>query len=409
MDGVITKEDQEFLDSFRAEGTDSQQQTTEQQQADNAAAADTTTEQTTDEDVNQDQKVEGTETAEAGTVTSQAEADASTTNQQIENKAGTEAANAQVDAGSNGAGGSGDEKKVEKTEASTTTNAELETFKAQVLAPFKADGKEFKPSSLEELQQLAKMGINYTRKMQEHAVHRKFTTMLERAGLLDEDKLAFAIDVVSSKNPQAIAKLLKESNIDPLDIDTRTDPAYVAGDHKISDKEMAARSTIEDIRSREGGQEVIDMITGTWDNQSQIDVVNDPQGLEVVYQHKQSGVYDRVAAFVERQRLTNQIPATMPFVQAYIAAFNQLAHAGQLNDLVATAGSNVHNAQTQPAQVKEPVATKVAAPKSKVTNGAAASAASVSQPSRRAVNTNVDLAQMSDEAFLQAMNQSLKV
>lgn len=290
-------------------------------------------------------------------------------------------------------------------EPDKTTKTTDEEFRAQALAPLRAAGRDVQIQSVEELRQLAQKGIDYTRKTKALAETRKFTTMLERAGLLDEDKLTFLIDL-NAKNPQAIAKFLKDSEIDPLDIDTRSEPAYVAGDHKVSDQEINVRNTIEDIVSRDGGQDVIDLITNTWDKQSQAEVVNDPNGLEVVYQHKQSGVYDRVVEFVERQRLVNNIPASTPFIHAYVQAFRHMANTGQFADIQAKIDAGVHNAQTQPAQVREPVATRTAAPKPKVTNGAAASAASVSQPTRVQQSTATDLSKMSDEAFMKAMSQS---
>lgn len=299
----------------------------------------------------------------------------------------------------------GDPAKAVQPEKPTDKTTAPEDFRAQALAPLRAAGRDVQIQSIEELRQLAQKGIDYTRKTSALAASRKYTTMLERAGLLDEDKLTFLIDL-NAKNPQAIAKFLKDSQIDPLDIDTRSEPAYVAGDHKVSDQEITVRSTIEDIVSRDGGQEVIDLISNTWDKQSQAEVVNDPNGLEVVYQHKQSGVYDRVVDFVEHQRLVNNIPASMPFIQAYVQAFQVMAQAGQFADIQAKVDAGVHNATSQPAQVREPVATRTATPKPKVTNGAAANAASVSQPTRAQVTTPTDLASMSDEAFMKAMTQS---
>jgi hypothetical protein len=117
-------------------------------------------------------------------------------------------------------------------EAAPTINYEEQYNR--LMAPFKANGKMITLNSPEELIQLAQMGANYTRKMQDIQPHRKVLQMLQNNGLLDEGKLSFLIDL-DKKDPEAIKKLIKDTGMDPLDIDTSVEPDYKEGNHIVSD------------------------------------------------------------------------------------------------------------------------------------------------------------------------------
>ena len=71
--------------------------------------------------------------------------------------------------------------------------------------------------------------------------------MLEKEGLLDQNKLNNLIDL-SKKEPKAIAQLLKDSGIDPLDIDTAEEVSYKPTDYGVTDKEFQLNQVIDDIK-----------------------------------------------------------------------------------------------------------------------------------------------------------------
>ena len=48
--------------------------------------------------------------------------------------------------------------------------------------------------------------------------------------------------MLSKKNPKAIAKLIKESDLDPLDIDKDAPTDYQPTDYSVTDKEIEFRS-----------------------------------------------------------------------------------------------------------------------------------------------------------------------
>ena len=292
---------------------------------------------------------------------------------------------------------------VVKPVVTTEAVPEVVNFEAkykEAMAPLKANGKTIEIQSMDELRQLASMGANFTRKMQDIAPHRKILAMLENNGLLDEAKLSFFIDL-DKKNPEALKKLIKDSGVDPLDIDVSSEPAYKAGNHAVSDSEIAFRAVLEDLQSTPTGQETISLINSSWDQASKEELWKAPEVMATIQQQRENGIYDTISAEINRQAMLGKIPAGTPFIQAYLTVGNELNTRGVFTNLNAPNNKGVQNAPTQTiASVNAPVATRVVAPKSQVTNGAAANAAASTRQTQKRVLPVVNLQSMSDDDFL---------
>lgn len=288
------------------------------------------------------------------------------------------------------------EAQIEGTQPSADGEAmSPEDFQKAVMAPFKANGKTFTPKSPKEVIQLMQMGANYTRKMMDIQPHRKVLTMLQNNDLLDEGKLDLLISV-SKKDPEAIKKFLKDSGIDPLDIDTQSEAAYVEGSHLVTDNEVQFNSAVEDLLQAEAGAETLQMIRGKWDQASKDALWKEPSLIAAIHQQKQSGVYDFIADEVERQRTLGAIPADTPFIKAY-----QL-----VGDHLAKSGATIPGAQADPVEQPkpeakpQPVATKAAVPKAKVDNGDKAGAAGSSRTSAKPAKVLVNPLSLPDDEFM---------
>lgn len=274
-------------------------------------------------------------------------------------------------------------------EAAPTINYEQEYNR--LMAPFKANGKMITLNSPDELIQLAQMGANYTRKMQDIQPHRKVLQMLQNNGLLDEGKLSFLIDL-DKKDPEAIKKLIKDTGMDPLDIDTSIEPAYKEGNHRISDEDVAFTTALEDIKSTPNGIETIQVIN-QWDHASKDLLWKSPDLMAVIHSQRDNGIYDRIATEIDRRKTLGIIPATVPFIQAYRVVGDELNNQGKFNDLVKPIPKN-----------NQPIATRVVTPKPTVTNGTKASAASTTHSVTTSAKQLVNPLAMSDEDFLKQMN-----
>ena len=269
----------------------------------------------------------------------------------------------------------------------------------EAMAPLKANGKTIEIQSMDELRQLASMGANFTRKMQDIAPHRKILAMLENNGLLDEAKLSFFIDL-DKKNPEALKKLIKDSGVDPLDIDVSSEPAYQAGNHAVSDSEIAFRAVLEDLQSTPTGQETISLINSSWDQASKEELWKAPEVMATIQQQRENGIYDTISAEINRQAMLGKIPAGTPFIQAYLNVGNEMNARGAFTN-VNTPNKGVQNAPMQTTvPVTAPVATRVVVPKPQVTNSAAANAAASTRQTQKRVLPVVNLQSMSDDDFL---------
>jgi hypothetical protein len=280
-----------------------------------------------------------------------------------------------------------------KQAAGQTSDFDYKSGYEKLMAPFKANGKVITPQSPEEAVSLMQMGANYTRKMQEIQPYRKYLLMLENNGLLDEGQLSYAIDLVK-KNPEAIKKLVKDSGIDFLDVNPDEEVHYQAGNHRISDAEAAFATELEDAKSTPDGQSALQVISTTWDDQSKQALLDNRGLVNTIVEQKANGIYDRIVTEVERMRMLGQIPPGTAFLAAYNHVGNHLAANGGFNDLVK---------QTPAVEVKpvvQPVATRVAAPKTEVTNSQQAAAASPSRVTPRKAEALVNPLSMSDEDFM---------
>lgn len=272
---------------------------------------------------------------------------------------------------------------------------DYKAFYEKLMAPLKANGKTIEIKNPDEAVQLMQMGANYTRKMQALAPHRKVLLMLENNGLLDEGKLSFLIDI-EKKNPEAIRKLIKDSGIDPLDIDTTQVSTYQEGNHRVADDEVGFRTALDELSSNPEGVETLKVINTQWDQASKEILWKQPDVMELINQQRADGTYDLITTELERQRLLGQVPPNVPFLHAYKKIGDDLAQAGAFNHL-----SSQH-AGTKP---HVPVATRTAAPKQAVTNNDKASAASTTRSTSRKADTVVNPLALSDDEFMKQVDQ----
>lgn len=290
----------------------------------------------------------------------------------------------------------GDPKK-ETPKAEVQTPPDYEAFYNQIMTPFKANGKTIKLQNPEEAIKLMQMGANYTKKVQELTPHRKVLTMLQNNGLLDESKLSYLIDL-ENKNPDAIKKLVKDSGIDPLDINTAEESAYKPVNHSVTDEEVNFYSKLDDVKSTQEGMETLQVIDKTWDQTSKEALWKDPSIMDVIQRQRGLGVYDQIVDEIDRLRMLGDLPPNTPFLIAYKAVGEQIQ-----------ARNGFVLKQPTPVQQTDPVVvtTRVAQPKSEVANTDKARAASPSRTTPAKAKTISNPLAMDDDEFLKSMANRL--
>ncbi|RKZ80694.1 MAG: hypothetical protein DRQ35_01810 [Gammaproteobacteria bacterium] len=184
----------------------------------------------------------------------------------------------------------------------------------QLFAPFKANGRDMQISSVDDAMTLMKMGANYNKKMQGLKPNLRLMKMLENNKLLDEEKLSFLIDL-QNKNPQAIAKLVKDSGFDAIDHDEdNTD--YTPGTYTVNENEVNLDMVLDEIKDTPTFQKTIDVISKKWDADSRKLVQNDPSIIRKINEQMESGLYDQLMNIVENEKALGRL-TEMSDLQAY--------------------------------------------------------------------------------------------
>lgn len=296
-------------------------------------------------------------------------------------------------------------KEVKEKEAKETVVdvPDYEGFYNQIMAPFKANGKEFKPQSPEEAIRLMQMGAGYGRKLQDLQPALKTLRMLEKHDLLNENELSFLIEV-RNKNPDAIKKLIKDSGIDPLDLGDHDNVSYTPVNHAVSNEEMAFQEALDEVQAQPTGLETLRVINQTWDETSKSVLGKEPQLLGVIQSQRDDGTYDAIIAEIDRQKLLGHIPTNTPLLQAYKIAGDSLS----ARQLLPVQRQATKPTPTQPApRPVQPnvVATRPAAPKaSQVVNSDKAQAAAPTKSTPRKAAAVINPLAMADEDFLKQFN-----
>lgn len=207
----------------------------------------------------------------------------------------------------------------------------------KLTAPFRANGKEMKVDSVDDAIRLMQLGANYNKKMAAMKPGLKALKLLETNGLLDEEKLSFLIDL-DKKKPEAITKLLKDSKIDPLDIDVQKEDEYKPTKYTVSDRELELDSVLEELQNSQHYDRLLKVVTDDWDKASRQIVATTPQLLKVIDAHMANGVYDLISTEVEKRRMLGGL-GSVSDLEAYRTVGDELHAAGKFAHLEPKQGS----------------------------------------------------------------------
>jgi hypothetical protein len=298
----------------------------------------------------------------------------------------------------------------EKTPADETTETTVETkertepekkgevdYKAEyerLTAPFKANGKEVKVDSVDDAIALMQMGANYTKKMSALKPNLKLLKTLENHGLLSEEKIGFLVDL-SRKDPAAITKLVKDSGLDPMDLDTGKADAYKQKTYAVDDNEIELDTVLDELQGSPTYTRTLDVVSNKWDAASKQVISKSPQLLKVINDHVASGIYDLISAEVEREQMLGRLSG-LSNIEAYRKVGDAIDARGGFAHLVkAPASKTTANAPKPP----EVIAAKPKAEEDDKLNEKRRAASSTKPAAQVAPPVNYNPLLMSDEEF----------
>ena len=196
-----------------------------------------------------------------------------------------------------------------------TKEFDYESAYKKISKPFKANGVDMQVKSPEDIVRLMQMGANYQKKMGQMKPNLKIIKMLENNELLNEEKLNNLIDL-SKKDPKAIAKLIQESDLDPLEIDKDAPTEYEPTNYSITDKEYNLDRVLDDIKDTEFFNKTINVLTKEWDTESRSVISDQPEIIGIINAHMTNGIYDEVNAQLQQEKALGKLNG-IPDVHAY--------------------------------------------------------------------------------------------
>jgi len=268
----------------------------------------------------------------------------------------------------------------EETEESAEPELDYKTSYDAIMAPLKVSGKEVQVKSIDDLRNLANMGIDYSRKMRDMKPLRAVGETLAKAGILndgvvDEAALTQLLDIKNG-DKDAIGALLKQQNIDPLDMDIE-DMEYVPKTSMVTEQDLAISDVETELVSRGSVDNVITEL-GKLDEQSKQFFQETPANLLKLDDDIRSGIYTEVMSTIQYERSLGRLNGVSD-IDAYIQI--------------------VSNKTAPTVQQEAPVAPEKPKPSS-----AKRKAAGITKraPAKKTVKT-YDYANMSDEEFEKLM------
>ena len=265
---------------------------------------------------------------------------------------------------------------------------------AKLYAPFRANNKEMKIDSVDDAIQLMQMGANYASKMAALKPNLKVLRTLEKHNLLTEDKINYLIDL-DKKDPAAIAKLIKDSGIDPLDVNVDEESTYSPKSHAVTNSEVELAEVLDELRDSPSFSNTIDIVGNKWDDHSRDLIAQSPAVIRLINDHVADGTYEVVMDMVQKERMMGRLDG-VPDVVAYDRIGTAMRDQGLL-------GARAQPAQKAPQKPADaPAPKKVAIPadiKNKQAKRAAASPRKASPEPKKGFDPDVNPLSLPDEEF----------
>ena len=244
-----------------------------------------------------------------------------------------------------------------------------EDFVKQVTAEFTANGRQVRIEKPEDIVRLMQMGMNYNKKMEAIKPNMGLIKTLKEHGLDNPETLQFLIDL-KKHDKAAIAKLLKDAEIDTYDLPDLEETPYTSQTAIISNQQAEFENVLADLNQLPKGTELIQSLgrSETWDDDSLEFFRTQPEALYHLYNDKNSGLYDEVLRVIDTDKTLGRIPQTWlqkPFVELYEFVATSLTQqqqvpTSQVQQTVQQPKIVGHNLQSQTQVRNQPTAPKAA-------------------------------------------------
>lgn len=197
-------------------------------------------------------------------------------------------------------------------------------FYREVTASFKANNTQVQIKDPKDAIRLMQMGLNYNEKMANLKPHMRILRSLDKAGLLDESKLNHLIDLANHK-PEAIAQLIKDSQVDTYSLPDLEEQPYQVQDHMLSQQQVDFEETVNNISDSSYGSAVLQAVH-KWDEASMQTLFQNPMYLEQLTEQKETGLFDDTISMIKQGLALGKLDPNKPMVDLYNDVASYLLH-----------------------------------------------------------------------------------
>ena len=187
------------------------------------------------------------------------------------------------------------------------------------LYKIKANGKEFE-MTLDELKQTASKGMDYLKKTTALKPYRTMIAAMEENKVSPED-INLLIDLKKG-NKEAIAKLIKENEVDVYDLPEAND--YKPQEYRQSETALEMKEVLSTI-SKDAEFSRTSEIYAAFDDQTKAFLNEDPSRIVGLHNDVTTGVFDKVLPIAEKKAMIDGYNA--PFLQYYLQAGQEILNA----------------------------------------------------------------------------------
>ena len=187
------------------------------------------------------------------------------------------------------------------------------------LYKIKANGKEFE-MTLDELKQTASKGMDYLKKTTALKPYRTMIAAMEENKVSPED-INLLIDLKKG-NKEAIAKLIKENEVDIYDLPEAND--YKPQEYRQSETALEMKEVLSTI-SKDAEFSRTSEIYDAFDEQTKAFLNEDPSRIVGLHNDIKTGVFDKVLPLAEKKAMIDGYNA--PFLQYYLQAGQEILNA----------------------------------------------------------------------------------
>lgn len=270
-----------------------------------------------------------------------------------------------------------------QAEPKKESKTDYKGFYEQVTATFKANGIDMQVSNPADIISLMQKGANYAKKLESLKPSMRVIRTLQNHKIGEED-LSFLIDL-HNKQPEAIARLIKDSGQDAYSLDEEKSSQYASKVQLATDAEVELDNVVQELTASSSTfSDTLNHVANSWDVASRQHIADNPNLLRIIDQHHTQGYFQVVLQEMARLKTLGYLQGVTD-LQAYQQVGEMLNKQGRFN--------------TAPTPKPAPVAPKPATPAPSVKDKRKAAGSP-----RPTVNANapapIDLSQLSDEEIL---------